>query len=132
MRKQVIAAGAFIFDPQGRLFLGKFASKFQQKWSIPGGKIDFGETPLEAVKREVKEETDLDIDEFTYFTQGAFVVDEVHVVYIDFMAHCPQDAKVATNHEFSQWGFFSAEEIAGLDIIPQTKSDALLAFSLLK
>ena len=31
-------------------------------WCIPGGNIEYGETFFEAGKREVKEETDLDID----------------------------------------------------------------------
>jgi len=31
-------------------------------WSLPGGKVDFGEHPEEAMLREIKEETDLDCE----------------------------------------------------------------------
>lgn len=32
------------------------------KWEIPGGKMEFGETTTETFKREVKEESGLDIE----------------------------------------------------------------------
>lgn len=125
-QKTVVAVGAFIFDGDGRVFLGKFREKFQKKWSIPGGKIDFKETPLEAVKREVKEETNIDLESVEFFRCGAFTIDFLHVVYLDFIASCPEGSEIRINDEFSTWGFFGLDEIEELDLIAETK-DLLIA-----
>lgn len=44
---------------------------FKDYWCLPGGHIDFGETPEEAVKREIKEEIGLEIKPrfFNYYNE---------------------------------------------------------------
>ena len=52
--------GAMIFNTEGKLFLMK-THKWGNKYAIPGGHIEMGETMTDALKREIKEETHLDI-----------------------------------------------------------------------
>lgn len=52
--------GAFIFSADNKLLLGK-AGVYADSWVVPGGGIEEGETKPDAVKREVHEETGIDI-----------------------------------------------------------------------
>ena len=53
-----IGAFGMIFDEKGRILLCH--RRDHDIWNIPGGGVETGESPWEAVKREVKEETGFD------------------------------------------------------------------------
>lgn len=56
-------AGAVVRDASGRLLLVRRAhDPAIGKWSLPGGRIETGETPAQAAAREVREETGLDVE----------------------------------------------------------------------
>lgn len=58
-----VGCGAFILNDKNELLLLQ-RNKAPEKgyWSIPGGKLEMFETFEEAVKREIKEEVDVNID----------------------------------------------------------------------
>ncbi|MFL6239563.1 MAG: NUDIX hydrolase [Actinomycetes bacterium] len=59
---RVACAGAVIHDDQGRLLLVLRAHEPSQGlWSLPGGRVEAGESPQAAVAREVREETGLEV-----------------------------------------------------------------------
>ncbi|MFB9686308.1 NUDIX hydrolase [Amycolatopsis plumensis] len=54
--------GGIAFDPQGRLLLIRRRNDpGSGQWSLPGGRVEPGETDKEAVIRELSEETGLDV-----------------------------------------------------------------------
>jgi ADP-ribose pyrophosphatase YjhB (NUDIX family) len=54
--------GGVAFDPQGRLLLiRRLNNPGSGQWSLPGGRVEPGETDKEAVVRELSEETGLDV-----------------------------------------------------------------------
>lgn len=56
----VTAAAAVVCDPEGRVLLVQQCSG-HRLWSLPGGRVYEGETPVHAVCREVRSETGLEV-----------------------------------------------------------------------
>ena len=91
----MLGVGALIEDSNGRVILVKHIPErggfWQGKWICPGGKLEFGETIEEGNKREVKEETQLEIDlvsplyPFERIIRSNGSVSS-HIIYIDYLA----------------------------------------------
>ena len=91
----LVAVGAVIEDNRGRILLVKHKKErggyWQGKWICPGGELEFGEEIKEGIKREVKEETNLEIELVRPLVPFDRIVksDErtsLHVIYIDYIA----------------------------------------------
>jgi len=52
--QKIIAVGILLFDDEGKLLILK--PSYKDDWSIPGGVVEKGESPIEALKRETMEE----------------------------------------------------------------------------
>ena len=84
-------AVVFLVDPQGRVLMqhrDSHAKVSPDQWAMPGGKIEEGETPEEAARREVWEETGLTVTVLEHYVTSTrpsvTTVDglvEMHVYY---------------------------------------------------
>jgi mutator protein MutT len=60
-----VGVGAIIFNDKGEVFLmkrGPNAKNERGHWEFPGGTVDFGEKLQDAIKREINEEFDIEIE----------------------------------------------------------------------
>jgi len=64
MKEVYMAAKALIFIDKKFLIIKRGSNEdvYAEEWDIPGGKVKFGENPIESLKREVKEEAGIQID----------------------------------------------------------------------
>jgi nucleoside triphosphatase len=81
--------GALIVNEQGKILLTK-SHKWFDKYTLPGGHIEVGETMKEAVAREVKEEVGLDVEvaEMLLMQEAIFAVEfwkRKHFIFFDFL-----------------------------------------------
>lgn len=67
-----VTAGAVITDASGRVLLLKHRFRPGTGWGMPGGFIEAGEQPDEALRRELREEVGLELEELQLFTTRAF------------------------------------------------------------
>ncbi len=75
-----VGIGVMIQNKEGLVLLGlRKNSHGSGEWSFPGGHLEMGETILETAKRETKEETNLDINEFELIS----VADEMRYLKSD-------------------------------------------------
>jgi 8-oxo-dGTP diphosphatase len=56
------SAGAVVVDERGRVLLLKHVFRMGSGWGIPGGFIEHGEQPEEALRRELREEVGLELE----------------------------------------------------------------------
>jgi nucleoside triphosphatase len=81
--------GGLIVNDEGKILLAK-SHKWFDKYTLPGGHIEVGETMREAVVREVKEETGLDVEveEFLLLQEAIFTEEfwkRKHFIFFDFL-----------------------------------------------
>jgi 8-oxo-dGTP diphosphatase len=63
MMKRIEVVAAIIHDAEGRIFATQRGyGEFKDGWEFPGGKMEAGETPEEALRREIWEELETRIE----------------------------------------------------------------------
>lgn len=91
-------------------------------WQLPGGGIEVGETVEEALFREMKEETGLDVEIVTLlpkvYTSFRKTWQGILISYICKMKNEKHSVKL--NHESSRYQWFKPEEIKNLNTFPET------------
>ena len=83
-------------------------------WTMPGGKIDFGETFLQAASRELKEETDIDtkIEDFDVIHIRDNMVPTAHFLTVGLLLKNPtQEPKVMEPDEITEWKWFDLNNV---------------------
>jgi ADP-ribose pyrophosphatase YjhB (NUDIX family) len=106
-RYQVVA-GALIFNELGQLLLCKHTYRRDAPWGLPGGHLEFGEDPSEAVQRELLEETG-----FSVRATELLLVEGSHEVRKVILTYLCSDASGAfiPNEEVTQVQYFDLAKL---------------------
>lgn len=115
-----------IIEKDGKYLLMRRSEKHKtgkNQWQFPEGKLDFGENPVDALKREVKEETGLDLIDSEFLTYHSSVIEfplgAVHLIRLVF--RCQIEGKLRLSEEHRDWNYFTVEEMEDLDMVKSLK-----------
>jgi len=89
------------------LFLRRQNSPAKGEWWFPGGRIRKGETLTEALYREVKEETGLEVIKSKLINVYSRIFDGRHDISIVYLCNCKGD-KIVLNNEHTKYRYFKS------------------------
>ena len=117
MKKNIHVVGAVIIENDKILCAQRGPSKsLPLKWEFPGGKIEAGETPQEALSREIKEEMQCKVEIGGQVEHTVYEYDLAIVHLTTFYCKIIEGRPVLTEHVEMKW--LAPDELKSLDWAP--------------
>ncbi|MEM6414042.1 MAG: (deoxy)nucleoside triphosphate pyrophosphohydrolase [Pseudomonadota bacterium] len=128
MTKLLLVVGVALVDPDGRVLMAQRPKNksFPLKWEFPGGKIEKGESPEQALVRELREEIGIDVTEdcVAPLTFASCPLDLVHLLLPLFI--CRKWKGIPAAHEAAELRWVKPQAILSLDLVPADRSLAAM------
>ena len=112
----VKVVSAIIINNKQILATQRGYGEFKDGWEFPGGKIELGETPQEALEREIKEELDTEIEVGDYLQTVEYDYPEFHLSMDCFFCTIKSGELVLKEHEAAKW--LTEETLDSVDWLP--------------
>jgi len=117
--RPIPTVGALIFRKDGKMLLVR-THKWSNRWGIPGGKIQWGESSVIALGREIFEETGLRLTNISFeMVQDCVHPPEfykpAHFILLNYVART-DGGEVKLNHEANDFRWVTAPEARGMDL----------------
>jgi len=109
MSEPRLAASAALFRGPDVLLIRRAFAPWAGHWSLPGGRLEPGETPEDCVRREVREELGLDLGAVSYVETRALPGFALTV----FAARIPDTATPHPNTEIAAWHWQAVDDTNG-------------------
>ena len=116
MKRIVVVAAAVIRKGDMIFATQRGYGDFKDRWEFPGGKIEPGETPQEALEREIREELCADIEIESYVDTVEWDYPAFHLTMHCFMCSLKSESLRLNEHEAARW--VSARDLESLDWLP--------------
>ena len=111
-----LGVGALIFDNEKLLIVERAGEPFKGYWSLPGGIVECGEKLEQSVRREVLEETGLEVEALSVFEIFERIIPdaegriEYHYVLIDYLCR-PVGGRLSAASDVSQVAWVTEQNL---------------------
>ena len=122
----IVTVGGLIFNDAGQVLMVR-THKWSNLWGIPGGKIKWGETSVEALRREIEEETDLAVTDIEFvLVQDCIHSKEfyrdAHFVLLNYTCRCAGEPAVKLNDEAREFRWVTAAQALEMPLNQPTRN----------
>ena len=90
--------------------------RLANKWEFPGGKVETNETPEQCLKREMKEEFDIDVSVGEYLGSSIYNYSHMSIELMAYRAYWENGEIDLKDHDDFKW--ISIEQLADFDFAP--------------
>jgi phosphoglycolate phosphatase-like HAD superfamily hydrolase/ADP-ribose pyrophosphatase YjhB (NUDIX family) len=122
----IVTVGGLIYVDTDQVLMIR-THKWSNLWGIPGGKIKWGEASVEALRREIKEETDLEVTDVEFvLVQDCIHSKEfyrdAHFVLLNYTCRCTSAPAVRLNDEAREFRWVTAAEAMEMPLNQPTRT----------
>ena len=119
--KTIHVVAAIITDASGSIFATQRGyGEWKDWWEFPGGKIEPGETPEEALRREIREELDIDITVGRLLATVEYDYPAFHLSMQCYLCTLPAGTPHLLEHEDARW--LTREDLDSVRWLPADES----------
>jgi len=134
MDRPAVGVGGVVVHDGRVVLIRRGKQPLKGRWSVPGGSVEIGETLEQAVVRELREETGLEVRPVSFLTvfdrierQGESVL--YHFVIVDFLCELVSGTPCAGS-DAEAVALATPGELAGYELHPETLEVVLEGFRL--
>jgi 8-oxo-dGTP diphosphatase len=114
----IVKVTAAILVKDNKIIIAKRGpdDRLANKWEFPGGKIEINETPEQCLKREIKEEFDIDVSVGEYLGSSIYHYDHMPIELLAYRTYWESGEIDLKDHDDFKW--ISLEQLSEFDFAP--------------
>jgi len=120
-KKPGVGVAVMILNNDGHVLLGKRHDDPEKAgselhgegtWTLPGGKLEFGESLEDGAAREALEECGIKINNMNFVSLGNEIIPDAHFITVGFAStHHAGEPKVMEPDEITEWKWFALDSL---------------------